>query len=992
MSGSSVLYRLAWIVAVALLMASIPTAALAQEAEDGDAQEVAQSQEGQSQDEEEAVTRVEDQIVVTGSRILSSPLTERAPLVELGEEDLKRSGLTNLGDALQQLPSMGTAINSNFNVPGNSGFPQDGNGIGAGAVQIALRNLGAKRTLVLVDGKRWIAGASASGVPTSVDLNTIPAAAIERIEVLQDGASAVYGSDAIGGVVNLIMKKDFKGMHISLQNGEYASEGDGQATQISGVWGGGGDGTHLIVSGAYFNEEGVTTTNRAQSAFPNPFATSCDVPGTLCSSFTPQGRFILGPNFGFPSITLNDGVLNDGGANIPVFNPDNPGSGDFHNFTGADRFNYNGQDFNYLQTPNERVNLYASLTHELTEQTRFTLKGAYTNRKSDTRAAPEPLCLGNGCGNRIAESIFIHRDQIYNPFGVDLSVENGNLEFFGRRPLESGPRIFEQDVNSYVATAGFEGWFTAGDKNYFWDVSATYGDNRAFQQKFGSHNIARIQVALGDPAVCAATPGCVPLNFFGGQGPNGTGSITPEMLNFIGYTQRDFSEQTLVDFAANITGDLFETSLGKVSFAAGGEYREQEGSFQPDPIAARGETAGIPSAPTAGGFDVTEFYAEINAPLDFDGGIDYLELSAAARYSDYSTFGGESTYKVGLLARPTDELSLRASFATGLRAPGIGELFGGAAREDFTYLDPCADVLGVIGSANGGRDSAQPQNIINNCASLGVPTNFAQRNPQISAISAGNTQLIPETSDSYSFGFVYSPETDDGGWTVSADLYDVSIEDAIQGRDPGDVVTACVDTLDPFFCDAVERASSGLINLVDNQLQNIGAVEASGADFVFQWQSKESGAGRFDFAFNATYLDEYLELTNNPDGSLSTNDRTGTITNETFQRAFPEWKALSSLDWTKERLGGSVTVRWVDEMIQTSGSVLDSRFFTDVQLRYQPRFNDDSMRLVLGINNIFDEDPAICDACGVIGMAPIVHDLPGTVVFFRVEWAMIPKS
>ena len=979
---------LSWIALAILLNLSMPYAVLAQE-DESDAQGEEQQEEQEQTEDAEAPT-VEDQIVVTGSRILSSPLTERAPLVELSTTDLQRSGLTNLGDTLQQLPSMGTAINSNFNVPGNSGFPQDGNGIGAGAVQVALRNLGAKRTLVLVDGKRWIPGASASGVPIAVDLNTLPAAAIERIEVLQDGASAVYGSDAIGGVVNIIMKKDFKGMHVALQNGEYASEGDGQATQISGVWGGGGEGTDLVISASYFNEEGVTTTDRAQSAFPNPFATSCDVPGTLCSSFTPQGRFILGPNFDFASITLNNGVLNDGGANIPFFDPNNPGSGDFHTFTSADRFNYNGQDFNYLQTPNERVNLYASLIHELNESTRFTLKGAYTNRKSDTRAAPEPLCLGNGCGNRIAENILIHRDNPFNPFGVDLSVANGNLEFFGRRPLESGPRVFVQDVNSYMGTAGLEGWFTAGDKNYFWDVSASYGDNRAFQQKFGSHDIAKLAVALGDPTVCAAVPNCVPFNFFGGQGPGGTGSITQEMLNYVGYVQRDFSEQTLFDFTANITGELFQTSSGLISFAAGAEYREQDGSFQPDPIAARGETAGIPSAPTAGGFDVTEFYAEVNVPINFDSGIDYLEFNGAARYSDYSTFGGEGTYKIGALLRPTSELSLRASFATGLRAPGIGELFGGAAREDFTFLDPCADVLGVIGSANGGRDTPQPPNIIANCAALGVPVNFAQRNPQISAVSAGNEQLIPETSDSYSFGFVYSPEGNERGrWSVSADLYDITIDDAVQGRDPGDVVTACVNTLDPFFCDSVERASSGLINLVDNQLQNIGSVEASGADFVFRWRSKETHSGLFDFAFNATYLDEYVERTNNADGSQTVTDRTGTITNETFQRAFPEWKALASLDCSRKRFGSSVKMRWVYEMIQTSGSTLDSRFFVDLQLRYRPKVSNDSMSLVLGINNVLDEDPALCDACGVIGMAPIVHDLPGTVVFLRLEWAML---
>lgn len=132
-------------------------------------------------------------------------------------------------------------------------------------------------------------------------------------------------------------------------------------------------------------------------------------------------------------------------------------------------------------------------------------------------------------------------------------------------------------------------------------------------------------------------------------------------------------------------------------------------------------------------------------------------------------------------------------------------------------------------------------------------------------------------------------------------------------------------------------------------------------------------------------------MTNNPDGSLTVTDRAGTITNETFQRAFPEWKALTSLDWTRDRLGAGLTLRWVDDLIQTTGETLDSRLFTDVQFSYRPRAFNDSTRLVLGVNNLLDEDPALCNACGVIGMAPIVHDLPGTVVFLRFEWARIPK-
>ncbi|HUF79388.1 MAG TPA: TonB-dependent receptor, partial [Thermoanaerobaculia bacterium] len=737
----------------AFLIAAAPVQVWAQE-DPAPAEEeaAAQDQDQEEGDEEEpAQPTVSEEIVVTGSRIATSPLLQRAPIVEVDELALERSGKTNLGDALQQLPSMGSAINKSFNVPGNSGFPQDGNGIGAGAIELSLRNLGSKRTLILVDGRRWIAGASASGVPVAVDLNTIPANVIERIEVLQDGASAIYGSDAIGGVVNIITKQAVEGMHVALHSGQYASEGDGEATEATALWGGGGDTTRILVSASYFDEQGIFTSDRAQSAFPTPFATSCLAGG--CSSFTPQGRFVLGPAFDFFDVTIDDGVLNDGGANKPQFDPNNPNFGGFHQFTTADRFNFNGSQFNYLLTPNERANLFSSITHDLTDRTRVLFRGSYMNRKSSTRAAPEPLCLGNGCGNRILENIVIHADQIYNPFGVDLSVADGTLEFFGRRPLESGPRRFHQEVDTYYSLFGLEGGLEAGTRSLFWDVTASYGENRGFQQKFGSHNAAKLSVALGDPAVCAATPNCVPFNLFGGQGPDGRGSITREMLDYVGFTQRDFSEQTQFALGGNITGDLFTLPTGTVGFAAGAEYREHEGSFQPDPIAASGETAGIPSGPTAGGFDVSEIYGEVSVPLVFGApAAEYLELNLAGRYSDYSTFGGEDTYKVGLLWQPINRLSLRGSFSSGLRAPGIGELFGGAAREDFTFIDPCADVLGQFGSANGGRDAPQPQNIINNCAALGVPVDLLQRNPQLSAVSAGNERLIPESSDNTSFG------------------------------------------------------------------------------------------------------------------------------------------------------------------------------------------------------------------------------------------------
>lgn len=928
--------------------------------------------------------QVLEEMVVTGSRIFRNVLDESAPMTNLTMDQLDSSGLTNFGDILQQLPMAGSAINARFNVPGNSGFPQDGTGIGAGATEVALRNLGAKRTLVLVDGKRWIAGASASGVPSSVDLNTIPANVIERVEILQDGASAIYGSDAIGGVVNVITNKDFEGFRIDAHAGGYVNEGDGESYELSAMWGVGNDKTHIVFSLSSVEEKAIFTSDRAQSAFPTAFATSCAEGG--CSSFTPQGRLIFGENFaGGADITLNDGVLYDGVNNIPVFDPDDPFSDDYHEFTEEDRFNFNGEDYNYLKTPNRRYNFFTDISHKIEENLTFVAKAIYTKRESVTRGAPEPLCLGNGCGNEILDNIVIDADQIYNPFGVDLSVADGTLDFFGRRPIESGPRIFEQNINTFFISGGLQGNFLLNSNMYFWDVNASYGDNRGVQQKFGAHNAAKLAIALGDPEVCAAVPNCVPFNIFGGQGVDGEGSITQEMLDYVGFVQRDISSQSLFDVTANITGTLAEVSAGNIGFAAGFEYREHDGSFEPDPIALSGETAGIPAGATEGSFDVTEFYAEFNLPLLRGvAGADYLELNSALRTSDYSSFGSETTYKVSSLWRPVSDVSLRASFSTGIRAPGIGELFGGAARSDFTFLDPCSDVLGNVGSANGGRDSAQSQDIIDNCAELNVPTTYTQVNPQLSAVSQGNEDLTAETSESTSAGFVYSPDWSDSTWgnalNISVDYYNISIDDAIQGVDASDIITNCVDTLDDDLCALVERTSAGGINIVQNKLQNIGNIETSGIDFSIFYRSHEYAIGQFDYTINATRLIGYSEEVNGENNELS-----GSITDETFQRAFPEWKATSSLNWNKERWGGGITWRYASSMEQASGNTLTSQVFTDIRVQYRG-LKDQTLTTTFGINNVLDNDPAVCDSCGSINMSPVVHDIPGMVTYVKLSY------
>ena len=257
-------------------------------------------------------------------------------------------------------------------------------------------------------------------------------------------------------------------------------------------------------------------------------------------------------------------------------------------------------------------------------------------------------------------------------------------------------------------------------------------------------------------------------------------------------------------------------------------------------------------------------------------------------------------------------------------------------------------------------------------------------------MSIGNDQLEPEESDNVTFGVVYSPAWSEGqawsnGITLSVDYYTVEIDSAVQGLSPGELINACVETLDPAFCANTPRTSSGQLDTVQNKLQNLGGIDASGYDIAFSYLSPETSFGTFTLDFDATHLAEYKEITNNPDGSQSVNDLTGTAPDETFFRAFPEWRAVTSVGWSMNRFTGSLRFRWFDEM-DNDGAKLDSAMFTDLRLSWNPSFADDSMTFTVGFNNVLDEDPPVCQNCGVIGFNPVVHDIPGRVGYVRFSY------
>jgi len=937
-----------------------------------------------------------EEVIVTGSRIRQNPVDAVAPLQTSTAADIARSGEISVADYLQRLPISGSAINRSNNSSGNLGFPPDGGGIGAGASEIDLRYLGSKRVLVLVDGKRWVRGSSASGVSGAVDLNTVPTVAIERIEVLQDGASPIYGSDAIAGVVNIITRSDFQGAGFETNQAMF-DEGDGYTQDYSVAFGANSERSRAYIAAGYARQDAVYASDRELSReviFGAP-------PGVGGSGNTPQGRFIfLDPRGdvdgnGEPDVldlTLNNGVLNDG-VTLPNFDPANPTGGDFHEFATADRFNF--RPYNYLITPTRRVNLFGKAEYDVADNVVFKFTAAYTNRKSSNQAAPNPLPMGSDAGAGFyLDNIFIPADQRYNPFGIDLDGTD-NLITIGRRPLEAGPRIFDQTVDTWMVSSTLIGDLQLGNRQMFWDVSLNWGQNNAAQLGRNIFNARKLALALGPEANCLVVPGCVPFNIFGGQGPNGEGSITQDMLDWVTFTQSDQSEQELNDVIANVSGDIFDLPGGPFAYALGFEYRKESGSFTPDATVQAGETADVPALPTAGETRVNEAYLELRAPVLGDlPAIKRLELSAAIRYSDYDDIGSDNVLKGGIYWRVVDDLAVRANYAEGFRAPNIGELFNTGSRFDSNINDPCSAYL------TNGTPTEQA-----NCAALGVPGTFTQLNQQISVQTGGNESLKPETSETLTVGFTYNPTwAENASWiedlTFDVNYYDIKLEDAIQALSAQIQLDNCVSTLSPLFCDGIVRGPGGSITAFANQLTNIGRIETDGFDWSILLITSEGSMGSFRFQWANTYLAGYKEFTLGTDGLVAT-ERAGIEVGSPI-KGYVRYKSTLAVDWLFHDFVTSLTLRYLSDLTEICpGALADagaadvcsdpvnllnemkSKVFTDLRLGWTPSAFDKKLEVALGVNNILDEDPPPCLSCDLNNYDGTLYPVPGRYIHAR---------
>jgi iron complex outermembrane receptor protein len=916
------------------------------------------------------------EVVVTGSRILQSVAQSTQPLSVISADQIEKTGLASVGDLLQQLTTGGSALNAKFNSSGNFGYPPDGGGIGAGSSQVDLRNLDSKRTLVMVDGLRWVNESSASGISGSADLNTIPLSIIDHIEVLEDGASSIYGSDAIAGVVNIITRKKLDGVEVSGYTGEFSK--GGRTTEASLTAGGSSGKFAGIFVASFYNQEAISSSKWWQSAFPEPLA-GLDAG----SSGTPQGRFrfcdpsVAAPNTGscpdhFYSVTLNDGTT------TPAWNPNNPNGGTYHHFTNADRFNF--APLNLLLTPSQRKALFTSLSYDATDDIQLYAKGLFNTRTSTNQAAPEPIFVGPVAGTGgIADSISVSHLNPFNPFGIDLCAApsptcgSGIANFLGvtRRPLEGGPRIFDQDVDTWYFSAGVKGTLHLLD-GLTWDISFVDTENKASQRFIGGYNVAKIGIALGDPAICAAVPGCTPLDLFGGQGR----PMTQAMLNYILAPQLDSSDQKLKLVSANITGTIFHIQDRAAGLALGAEHRLYDGVFNPDPLREIGESQDSLAFPVSASYHVNEVYTELSLPL-----LKSLGASAAVRYSDYSTFGNTTTYKGGLRWQPLEDLAVRGTYSTGFRAPNLGELYG-LTQFGATLVDPCGPTGGVNPLPAG-------------CVAQGVKPGFQQANTQITTFTGGNPNLQPEKSDSYTVGIVYR-----AGWMAGhaatdhmnfeLTYYNHKVKGAIQSEDIQALLNACIAAggTDPTLCAPFSRIASGDLRPPKNFLQNLAQITTSGVDLKATWLSEPLSFGHLSAALQATRVNDY-----------KAEDKLGLIDQrqvgiEVRNSAIPRWRANAQLGWGAAGFDVNWNLRFLSAVSEACSNAaitpvpgcgagatdmhsLHSIVYHDVQVSWADAFRLTGLKVEAGVNNLFGTNPPICFTCTLNGYDAGTYDLPG---------------
>lgn len=930
-------------------------------------EELAKLSEAAAEEEAEEGGGEGEIIVVTGSAIERKNVTTTAPLAMIGRKDLESTGVATIDKVLQNLPAQSNGINAQTN-----------NG-GDGSSRVDLRGLGSNRTLTLVNGRRMVPGGV--GADSSVDINTIPMAVIERIEVLKDGASALYGSDAIGGVVNIITRTDLNGSEASVYTGS-STRGDGLEYDVSVATGVTSKRGNVLFSAGYQKREPVYAGDRGFASVDRDYDYEAKESVDVGSPSAPGGRIntslIDSDGDGQPDDPVNLCGLDETGAPHQFCRRQ---GGDLVPFVSP-RDLYNYQPENYLFTPSERYNVFSTGTYKITENVRAFFEGSFINRKSDQRLAPEPF----------GSAAPISSQSVYNPYGVTFLGYN-------RRLSEFGPRRSLQDIDTFRVVAGVDGELpeSTGLDNWKWELSFNFGRTSATQVTEGNLILSRLTNALGpsfldsDGIARCGTPnapidGCVPMNILAGADAN---AITPEMIKYVTFTgvSRGYNRQQTLLGSAH--GRLFKTPWGgDVALAFGADYRREGGGFTPDPLTSTGDTTGNGTEPTDGGYDVKEGFAEISAvPVVGKGLAQWIELNLAARAFDYDTFGSGVTWKAGTLLRTLGGFALRGTYSTAFRAPNVAELFSGQADSFLPAVDPC-DTL-----PPGAKTpiTLDPE-VAARCQRDGVPANAKFNTSQQRSLVGGNPELQEETAKVLTAGIVFEPPAVKG-LAFTVDYFNIDIDQAIQSLGPQVILTNCYVRNQPEYCALIERdpLQGGAIDSIDNITKNVGGTATSGVDFSVAYDRSYS-FGRLRHSLEGTYLNNF-----DIDNTVQTLKAKG---NFDFG-VFPTLKTNFTTTWAKDGMTAGFNVRYVssydecadancngleaeDDMTrETFTRTVDANVTADVFAGYSLKSKAGVTSLSVGVNNLMDQDPPVIYSGFSADSDPGSYDYMGRFVYAR---------
>ncbi len=925
-----------------------------------------------AQDDAAASDEVLEEIITTGSRIKRADLDSASPITVLQREDILAQGITDVGYLLQRMPSMsGTPIGTTTN-NGNTA---------TGSVQIDLRGMGSKRTVTLVNGKRTVDGG---------DYTTIPSAMIERIEILKDGASAVYGADAVAGVVNIITRTDFEGVEIELQNNDWFDTGTGAQNTVSVIAGKTFAGGHFVFGAEFVDQEEIFQRDVPWDWFQGSYYIyydsnrGCESDPSTCeffgSSRIPESRL------SFSSTGAFAGGL-DGTFLIP-----SPGSV----MVDHDGRTYNYAPVNYMQTPYERTNYFGEGSFDVSDNVQFNASFRGTIRTSDQELAPLPYdsniypsYAGSFGGTAY---LGVSEDNYWLRQGIDdYNAANGTSHPYEpltnvRRRMVETPRHFHQEVNQFQATLGFQG--TVNDLD--WDIYYNSGRRNVVSNDTGQFSGVRLTGALG-PSQDTDGDGvpecytdnadlgtlileCVPMNFWAGAG-----AVTDEMIDWVGVETVDTRVEDMNIVGASITGSAFELPGGELGWAAGVGYWGQAFKYTPDSAKSIAAVTGGTGKGTDGSLYAKSLFAEVYAPV-FDNGSQSLALKAGARYDDYNLFGDDTTWQFGIEFGAMESLKFRATAGTAFRAPTIEELFDGLGRDAPNYQDPC-DPEDYERDYGGDGTNIAP----------GCSAEANRTDTQTTAMVGGNIELIPETADTYTAGFVFTPQIGDSDLSITVDWWSIEMENAISSYGVQYILDQCYVEGESSQCDLIDRRNDEdfTIRQIFDTNVNVATQTGSGIDTEVRY-GFDVGSGELDLALLWSHLLE-REKTALPGDPVE--DLLGRHTNTTAEDGGTY--AEDKLNFSAHYYMGDLSVGYMIEYISSITADasyndytqnVDSFMYHDLVVNYTLD-NFGTTRLTLGVTNVTDEEPPFIDPGFNASTDPSTYRVFGRGYFVRISQA-----